>query len=129
MAQQQKHSNHFITRHLKRERHSFLRLPCVARMPSLLHHILLPFLQSKKQDKISSTAQFSKFSKMGCSQVVRRRNLGPSIKGSNPFIPVFCASSLRLLSKLKNFYYAKNRGHTAFTKLCCARYFVLFFTL
>ncbi len=94
-----------------------------------LHHILLPFLQSKKQDKISSTAQFSKFSKMGCSQVVRRRNLGPSIKGSNPFIPVFCASSLRLLSKLKNFYYAKNRGHTAFTKLCCARYFVLFFTL
>ena len=57
MAQQQKHSNHFITRHLKRERHSFLRLPCVARMPSLLHHILLCFLLCKKQDKISSTAQ------------------------------------------------------------------------
>ena len=93
-----------------------------------LHHILLCFLLCKKQDKISSTAQFSKFSKMGCSQVVRRRNLGPSIKGSNPFIPVFCASSLRSLSKLKNFYYAKNRGHTAFTKLCCAGYFVLFFT-
>ena len=86
------------------------------------------FYSVKKQDKISSTAQFSKFSKMGCSQVVRRRNLGPSIKGSNPFIPVFCASSLRSLSKPKNFYYAKNRGHTAFTKLCCAGYFVLFFT-
>ena len=34
---------------------------------------------------------------VGCSQEVRRRNLGPSIKGSNPFIPVFPFSRLKNL--------------------------------